>query len=50
MTKRYDLAIVGAGTAAMVAAMRARTAGRSVAIIDFRPFGVACGKPGGGRP
>jgi glutathione reductase (NADPH) len=42
MTRRYDLVIVGTGTAAMVAAMRLRTAGWSVAIIDFRPFGGTC--------
>lgn len=42
MTRRYDLVIVGTGTAAMVAAMRVRTAGWSVAIIDFRPFGGTC--------
>lgn len=42
MTKRYDLAIVGTGTAAMVAATRVRSAGWSVAIIDFRPFGGTC--------
>jgi glutathione reductase (NADPH) len=42
MTRRYDLVIVGTGTAAMVAAMRIRAAGWSVAIIDFRPFGGTC--------
>jgi len=42
MTRLYDLVIVGTGTAAMVAAMRARAAGWSVAIIDFRPFGGTC--------
>lgn len=42
MTTRYDLVIVGTGTAAMVAAMRIRAAGWSVAIIDFRPFGGTC--------
>lgn len=42
MKRRYDLVIVGTGTAAMVAAMRVRTAGWSVAIIDFRPFGGTC--------
>lgn len=40
--KRYDLVIVGTGTAAMVAGMRVRTAGWSVAVIDFRPFGGTC--------
>jgi glutathione reductase (NADPH) len=42
MTGRYDLVIVGTGTAAMAAAMRIRAAGWSVAIIDFRPFGGTC--------
>ena len=42
MRKVYDLVIVGTGTAAMVAAMRVRAAGWSVAVIDFRPFGGTC--------
>ena len=37
---RYDLVIIGTGTAAMVAAMRVRAApGWHVAVIDYRPFG-----------
>ncbi|ALV74855.1 MULTISPECIES: dihydrolipoyl dehydrogenase family protein [Acinetobacter] len=42
MMKRYNLVIIGTGTAAMVAAMRVRAAGWSVAVIDFRPFGGTC--------
>jgi glutathione reductase (NADPH) len=42
MGKVHDLVIVGTGTAAMVAAMRVRAAGWSVAVIDFRPFGGTC--------
>ncbi|ORE91719.1 pyridine nucleotide-disulfide oxidoreductase dimerization region [Stappia sp. 22II-S9-Z10] len=42
MTERYDLAIIGTGTAAMVAANRVRAAGWSVAVDDFRPFGGTC--------
>jgi glutathione reductase (NADPH) len=42
MTRRYDLVIVGTGSAAMVAAMRTRAAGWTVAVIDFRPFGGTC--------
>jgi len=42
MSNVYDLVIVGTGTAAMVAAMRVRAAGWSVAVIDFRPFGGTC--------
>src|SRR5213595_2244871 len=40
--KRYDLAVIGSGTAAMVAAMRVRGAGWSVAVLDHRPFGGTC--------
>lgn len=40
--KNYDLVVIGTGTAAMVAAMKVRAAGRSVAVIDFRPFGGTC--------
>src|SRR5487761_1592074 len=39
---RYDLVVIGAGTAAMVAAMRVRAAGWHVAVIDYRPFGGTC--------
>lgn len=42
MTKQFDLVVIGTGTAAMVAAMRVRAAGKSVAVIDFRPFGGTC--------
>jgi glutathione reductase (NADPH) len=42
MAKLYKLVIIGTGTAAMVAAMRMRSAGWSVAVIDFRPFGGTC--------
>src|SRR3970040_427884 len=42
MAKQYQLVIIGTGTAAMVAAMRVRAAGWSVAVIDFRPFGGTC--------
>ena len=42
MTKHYDLVIIGAGTAAMTAAMLVRAAGWQVAMIDFRPFGGTC--------
>lgn len=42
MTKKYDLVVVGAGTAAMTAAMRVRAAGWQVAVVDFRPFGGTC--------
>ena len=38
----YDLIVIGTGTAAMVAAMRVRNAGWSVAVIDEKPFGGTC--------
>jgi len=40
--KAYDLIVIGTGTAAQVAASRVRRAGRSVAVIDHRPFGGTC--------
>ncbi|MBC7393841.1 MAG: NAD(P)/FAD-dependent oxidoreductase [Variovorax sp.] len=42
MQQSYDLAVIGTGTAAMVAAARARKAGWSVAVVDHRPFGGTC--------
>jgi glutathione reductase (NADPH) len=38
----YDLIVIGTGTAAQVVSSRVRCAGRSVAIIDHRPFGGTC--------
>jgi glutathione reductase (NADPH) len=38
----FDLIVIGTGTAAQVAAGRVRRAGRSVAVIDHRPFGGTC--------
>jgi glutathione reductase (NADPH) len=38
----YDVILIGAGTAAQVAASRVRKAGRSVVVIDHRPFGGTC--------
>src|SRR5215813_5387467 len=38
----YDLIVIGTGTAAQVAAGRVRRAGRTVAVIDHRPFGGTC--------
>lgn len=42
MTEPYDLVAIGAGTAAMVASMRARAAGWRVAVVDSRPLGGTC--------
>ncbi len=40
--QHYDLVVIGTGSAATVAAHRCRAAGRSVAVIDSRPFGGTC--------
>ena len=42
MTAIYDLLVIGSGTAAMVAALRVRAAGWSVAVVDHRPYGGTC--------
>lgn len=42
MAKHYDLIVIGSGTAAMVASHRMASAGRKVAVADFRPFGGNC--------
>lgn len=42
MRKNYDLIVIGTGTAATTGAFKVRSAGRSVAVIDFRPFGGTC--------
>jgi glutathione reductase (NADPH) len=42
MNDTYDLIVIGTGTAATAVAGKARAAGRSVAVIDFRPFGGTC--------
>lgn len=42
MPKQYDLAIIGTGTAATIAAKQVRAAGKSVAIIDFKQYGGTC--------
>src|SRR6266851_8068487 len=38
----YDLIVIGTGTAAQAAGGRVRKAGRSVVVIDHRPFGGTC--------
>ncbi|MBX3562637.1 MAG: NAD(P)/FAD-dependent oxidoreductase [Sphingomonas sp.] len=40
--RTFDLVVVGTGTAATVAAMRVRATGRTVAIVDRKPFGGTC--------
>lgn len=42
MTKKYDLVVIGTGTAASVTAARCRSAGWRVAVIDHLPFGGTC--------
>lgn len=42
MQKSYDIIVIGTGSAAMTAATRLRKAGKSVSVIDFRPYGGTC--------
>ena len=42
MAKRYQLVVIGTGTAATVVATRVHAAGWSVAIVDYRRFGGTC--------
>lgn len=42
MAEKFDLVVIGTGTAARMAAMRCRAAGWTVAVIDCRPFGGTC--------
>lgn len=42
MAQRFDLIVLGTGTAASTVAYRCRRAGRRVAVIDSRPFGGTC--------
>lgn len=42
MAKKFDLVVIGTGSAASTVASRCRSAGWQVAIIDSRPFGGTC--------
>ena len=42
MAQRFDLIVLGTGSAASAAANRCRAAGWQVAVIDSRPFGGTC--------
>src|SRR5712691_6103923 len=42
MARRYDVVIVGTGTAASATASKCRAASWSVGVIDSRPFGGTC--------
>jgi len=39
---KYDVIVIGTGSAASTVAMRCRKAGKQVAVIDSRPFGGTC--------
>ncbi len=41
-TRKFDLVVIGTGSAASTVASRCRGAGWSVAIVDSRPFGGTC--------
>lgn len=40
--KRYDVVVIGTGTAGSTVAHKCNSAGKNVAIIDHRPFGGTC--------
>src|SRR6266852_7213212 len=42
MTRKFDLVVIGTGSAASAVASRCRSAGWQVAVIDSRPFGGTC--------
>jgi len=42
VTRKFDLVVVGTGSAASAVASRCRSAGWQVAVIDSRPFGGTC--------
>lgn len=42
MNNRFDLIVIGAGTAGMGAAKKCKMAGWNVAVVDSRPFGGTC--------
>jgi len=42
MRKKFDLVVIGTGSAASTAAPKCRAAGWSVAVVDSRPFGGTC--------
>jgi len=41
-SKSYDLIAIGTGTAASAVVWPCRSAGRTVAVVDYRPFGGTC--------
>jgi len=46
MNKSFDLIVIGTGEAGAPVALRCRTAGWRVAVVDCRPFGGTCGQRG----
>src|SRR5216683_7478813 len=42
MTRKFDIVVIGTGSAASAVASRCRSAGWQVAVIDSRPFGGTC--------
>ena len=42
MARKFDVIVIGTGSAASAAARRCRKAGRQVAVVDSRPFGRTC--------
>ncbi len=42
MTRKFDLVVIGTGSAASTVARECRSAGWEVAIVDSRPFGGTC--------
>jgi glutathione reductase (NADPH) len=42
MSRKFDVVVIGTGTAASTVAYGCRNAGREVAVIDSRPFGGTC--------
>lgn len=42
MTRRFDVVVIGTGSAASAVAFRCRAAGWTIAVIDSRPFGGTC--------
>lgn len=42
MLRKFDLVVIGTGSAASTVAYECRKAGWEVAIVDSRPFGGTC--------
>ena len=42
MMRKFDVVVVGTGSAASAVAMRCTRSGKQVAVVDSRPFGGTC--------